>query len=50
VERYDVSGAGGTVCLTVTATPAAEQPVPAHMGPVWFDLRAEAADRACAEG
>ncbi|GAA2466822.1 hypothetical protein [Streptomyces lavendulocolor] len=48
VERYDVSGAEGTVCLTVTATPAAEQPVPAYMTPIWFDLRAEAADGACA--
>ncbi|MER7110940.1 hypothetical protein [Streptomyces sp. NPDC000229] len=50
VERYDVSGTESTVCLTLTARPSADQPVPAHMGPVYFDLRAEATDGTCAEG
>ncbi|MFF3291241.1 hypothetical protein [Streptomyces sp. NPDC003023] len=49
-ERYDVSGEDTTVCLTVTAKPSAEQPVPEHMGPVYFDLRAEVADGVCTEG
>ncbi|MEV4684794.1 hypothetical protein [Streptomyces kurssanovii] len=48
-ERYDVSGEDATVCLTVTATPSRNQPVPDSMGPVNFDLRAEAADGACTE-
>lgn len=48
-ERYDVSGGDATVCLTVTARPSTNQPVPDSMGPVYFDLRAEAADGACTE-
>ncbi|MER6617863.1 hypothetical protein [Streptomyces xantholiticus] len=48
-ERYDVSGEDSTVCLTVTAKPSPDQPVPDSMGPVYFDLRAEAADGACTE-
>lgn len=48
-ERYDVSGEDTTVCLTVTAKPSPDQPVPDHMGPVHFDLRAEAADGTCTE-
>jgi hypothetical protein len=49
VERYEVSGEDATVCLTVTAKPSRDQPVPDYMGPVWFDLRAEVADEECTE-
>ncbi|MEW2635614.1 hypothetical protein AB0903_29245 [Streptomyces sp. NPDC048389] len=48
-ERYDVSGENATVCLTVTAEPSPEQPVPDHLGPVWFDLRADVADGECTQ-
>ncbi|GGT39489.1 hypothetical protein GCM10010271_49340 [Streptomyces kurssanovii] len=44
-----MSGEDATVCLTVTSTPSRDQPVPDSMGPVNFDLRAEAADGACTE-
>lgn len=47
IERYEVGGGEDAICLTVTAKPAKDQPVPEGMDPVSFVLTTEVADEEC---